>query len=197
MHDLNNQNHASSQQPQPQPQQQPHPQQPQEPSRVKHRQPPYLWKYGLNIEYSDSISWRKRVEIAIDTAQGLDYLHHGCSPPKVHRDVKPANILLNKEFRAKVHEKGDVYSFGVVLLELITEKTAIVNRVMNLGKWVRSVLERGDIASILEQNLKQSTRINDNYLTVWKAVELAVRCIQLEIADRPTMTQIVTELKGV
>ncbi|XP_021747239.1 probable LRR receptor-like serine/threonine-protein kinase At1g51820 [Chenopodium quinoa] len=185
---------------------------------------------ALLSEYSDSISWRKRVEIAIDTAQGLDYLHHGCSPPIVHRDVKPANILLNKEFRAKVadfgfskifsaeyvsnlqtrvvgtlgyldpqynltgqvHEKGDVYSFGVVLLELITGKTTIVNRVMNLGQWVRSVLERGDIASILDQNLRHGTHVDDNYLTVWKAVELVVRCIQLEIADRPTMTQIVT-----
>lgn len=92
-----------------------------------------------------------------------------------------------------MNEKGDVYSFGVVLLELITGKTAIVNRVMNLGQWVRSVLERGDIASILDQSLRQG--VDDNYLTVWKTVELAVRCIQLEIADRPTMTQIVTELK--
>ncbi|KMT07343.1 hypothetical protein BVRB_6g149700 [Beta vulgaris subsp. vulgaris] len=87
---------------------------------------------------------------------------------------------------------GDVYSFGVVLLELVTGKTAIMNRVMNLGIWVRSVLETGDIGSILDTRLRQDV---DNYITVWKTVELAVRCIQLESAERPPMTQIVTELK--
>ena len=93
----------------------------------------------------------------------------------------------------QVSEKGDVYSFGVVLLELITGKTAIVNRIMNLGQWVRSVLERGDIVSILDPNLRSD--VDDNYLTVWKTVELAVRCIQLDASERPTMTQIVSELK--
>ncbi|KMT07345.1 hypothetical protein BVRB_6g149720 [Beta vulgaris subsp. vulgaris] len=92
-----------------------------------------------------------------------------------------------------VNEKGDVYSFGVVLLELITGKTAIVNRVMNLGIWVRSVLETGDIGSILDTRLRQD--VDDNYITVWKTVELAVKCIQLESAERPTMTQIVADLK--
>lgn len=92
-----------------------------------------------------------------------------------------------------MNEKGDVYSFGVVLLELITGKTAIVNRVMNLGIWVRSVLETGDIGSILDTRLRQD--VDDNYITVWKTVELAVKCIQLESAERPTMTQIVADLK--
>lgn len=91
-----------------------------------------------------------------------------------------------------MNEKGDVYSFGVVLLELVTGKTAIMNRVMNLGIWVRSVLETGDIGSILDTRLRQDV---DNYITVWKTVELAVRCIQLESAERPTMTQIVADLK--
>ncbi|XP_057543556.1 cysteine-rich receptor-like protein kinase 8 [Amaranthus tricolor] len=61
---------------------------------------------ALLTEDSDKLSWRIRVKIAIDTAQGLDYLHNGCSPPIVHRDVKPANILLNKDLRAKVSDFG-------------------------------------------------------------------------------------------
>ncbi|KAJ8421268.1 hypothetical protein Cgig2_023802 [Carnegiea gigantea] len=51
---------------------------------------------------SDSLSWKTRLQIAIDSAQGLDYLHHGCRPAIIHRDVKTPNILLNQHLLAKI-----------------------------------------------------------------------------------------------
>ncbi|WJZ94429.1 hypothetical protein VitviT2T_013290 [Vitis vinifera] len=48
------------------------------------------------------LSWEERLRIAVETAQGLEYLHNGCKPPIIHRDIKSTNILLNEKFQAKL-----------------------------------------------------------------------------------------------
>ncbi|KAJ4807577.1 Leucine-rich repeat protein kinase family protein [Rhynchospora pubera] len=52
------------------------------------------------------VSWVKRLEIAEDAAKGIEYLHSGCSPTIIHRDLKSSNILLDKNMRAKVSDFG-------------------------------------------------------------------------------------------
>ncbi|KAJ1375344.1 Serine/threonine-protein kinase, active site [Sesbania bispinosa] len=52
------------------------------------------------------LSWPTRLKIAIGAAQGLYYMHHECSPPIIHRDVKASNILLDSEFRACIADFG-------------------------------------------------------------------------------------------
>ncbi|XP_062088373.1 putative leucine-rich repeat receptor-like serine/threonine-protein kinase At2g19230 [Humulus lupulus] len=52
------------------------------------------------------LTWEERLRIARDAAQGLEYLHNGCKPPIVHRDIKSTNILLNEKFEAKLGDFG-------------------------------------------------------------------------------------------
>ncbi|XP_031473203.1 probable LRR receptor-like serine/threonine-protein kinase At1g05700 [Nymphaea colorata] len=52
------------------------------------------------------LTWDKRLQMAISVATGLDYLHAGCNPPIIHRDVKTSNILLDGNMEARLADFG-------------------------------------------------------------------------------------------
>ncbi|KAE9456207.1 hypothetical protein C3L33_11898, partial [Rhododendron williamsianum] len=54
----------------------------------------------------DPLPWSTRVQIALDSARGLEYIHEHTVPVYIHRDIKTANILIDKNFRAKVADFG-------------------------------------------------------------------------------------------
>lgn len=60
----------------------------------------YLFREDPRIE------WGTLHEIAIGTARGIQYLHHECPRQIIHYDIKPANILLDADFRSKVADFG-------------------------------------------------------------------------------------------
>jgi len=54
------------------------------------------------LEGHTPLSWIMRVQIALDAARGLEYIHEHTKTHYVHRDIKTSNILLDGSFRAKV-----------------------------------------------------------------------------------------------
>ncbi|KAL5231450.1 hypothetical protein ABZP36_030226 [Zizania latifolia] len=179
------------------------------------------------------LPWRQRLQIALGSAQGLEYLHKGCNPPLIHRDVKAANILLNARLEAKIADfglskafsrdnddthvstntlvgtsgyvdpeylmtmqlttKSDVYSFGVVLLELVTGKPAVLHGLENSSiiQWVQQRLARGDIEGVVDARMHGDHDIN----SVWKAVDIALKCTMQASVQRPAMTDVVALLQ--
>ncbi|XP_077230690.1 receptor protein kinase TMK1-like [Tasmannia lanceolata] len=62
----------------------------------------YHWK-KLQLE---PLSWTRRLNIALDVARAMEYLHSLAHQSFIHRDLKSSNILLGDDYRAKVSDFG-------------------------------------------------------------------------------------------
>ncbi|KAL8499063.1 hypothetical protein ACS0TY_022143 [Phlomoides rotata] len=81
------------------------------------------WLYSCNL-FLDA---RQRLDILIDVASALEYLHHGYSTPIVHCDLKPSNVLLDEVMIAHVCD------FGISKLLGDEDSTVLTNTLATLG----------------------------------------------------------------
>ncbi|KAJ0511973.1 putative protein kinase RLK-Pelle-LRR-I-1 family [Helianthus annuus] len=80
----------------------------------------YLSKGSLDRYLNHtSLTWVKRLNICIDVARALDFLHGGVGKQAkvIHRDIKTENILLNNDWKAKLAD------FGLSLICSINQET--------------------------------------------------------------------------
>ncbi|XP_027154888.1 lysM domain receptor-like kinase 4 [Coffea eugenioides] len=49
---------------------------------------------------------RQRLQIGLDVATGLNYLHSYTSPPHMHKKLKSSNVLVDADFWSKINNFG-------------------------------------------------------------------------------------------
>ncbi|KAL6286667.1 hypothetical protein ACE6H2_011057 [Prunus campanulata] len=65
----------------------------------------FIHKHGSEMA-NFRLEWKTLSEIAVGIARGLEYLHRGCNTRILHFDIKPQNILLDKDFCPKISDFG-------------------------------------------------------------------------------------------
>lgn len=159
-----------------------------------------------------SLTWSQRLHVALDVANGLQYMHEHTQPSLVHRDIRTKNILLDSRFKAKIANfslaapttndvmpKVDVFAFGVVLLELLSGKKA--RRKKESGE---TVILCKEICEVLKVEEKREERIRswmdlnlESFYPIDGALSLAllaIACTQEKSLSRPNMAEIVFNL---
>ncbi|XP_048423183.1 probable LRR receptor-like serine/threonine-protein kinase At4g29180 isoform X1 [Pyrus x bretschneideri] len=145
-----------------------------------------------DAERSSQMTWEIRLRIAIDAAQGLEYLHHGCKPPIVHRDVKTANILLSENLEAKIAD------FGLSKVFASDIETQVVSTVMGTAGYLdpeyhncQRLNEKSDVYSfgvvLLELITGQPAVIKSDeviHIATWVSSELKKRELKCIVDQR-------------
>ncbi|XP_028082276.1 serine/threonine receptor-like kinase NFP [Camellia sinensis] len=174
------------------------------------------WLYPKSSSSSSgcvaSLTWTQRLNIALDVANGLQYMHEHTQPSIVHRDIRTSNILLNSRFKAKISnfsiarpatspvmKKVDVFAFGIVLLELLSGKKAMEMKengeFVMLWKEIRGILE---VEERKEEMLREWMDPNlESFYSIDSAMSLAAlarECTAEKYSVRPRMAEIVFNL---
>ncbi|XP_024545223.1 G-type lectin S-receptor-like serine/threonine-protein kinase SD2-5 [Selaginella moellendorffii] len=149
------------------------------------------------------LNWNQRHSIAIDVARGLTYLHEGCRKQVLHLDIKPQNILLDENLRARISDFG--------LSKLAEWGKSQVVTVMRgtpgymAPEWLHTkvtftALESGNVIELIDNKLLDndlaSTSSGLELKDAKRYVKIGLWCIQLEAAIRPSMRNVLDMLEG-
>ncbi|KAF2911613.1 mannose/glucose-specific lectin [Oryza sativa Japonica Group] len=183
-------------------------------------------------EESHGLDWCTRYKIIKGTCEGLYYLHERLKESIYHLDLKPANILLDKNMdpkiadfglsrlfggtqthttrnckgteyymppeyiqRRQISNKYDIFSLGVIILQIIAGP---------LGYSKCDDMPPQQFIELVCKKWRDRMEATSNYASteedcqrLKRCIEIALRCVEVERKNRPSMRDIIRELKQI
>lgn len=95
----------------------------------------------------------------------------------------------------KLNESSDVYSFGVLITEMITGRTPVdytrPTAEVNLVEWLKRMVAERRVEEVVDPKLPEVPPSK----VLKRAVLAALRCVDLDVGQRPTMGHMVHMLE--
>ncbi|KAI4304416.1 hypothetical protein MLD38_039930 [Melastoma candidum] len=178
-----------------------------------------LYEHLHGIKDAEHLDWTTRMRITMGTAYCLRYMHHDLSPPVPHSNLNSSVIFLTDDFAAKVAEtsfcveknhgeegsklseptsgndlKSNVYNFGMILLEVVSGRYVYSEEQGSLVDWASEYLN-DDGKSVIEMVDPSLNSFEEAELKV--ICEVARQCLRPDPTGRPTMDEVVSNLRQV
>ncbi|MEM0983363.1 MAG: serine/threonine-protein kinase [Planctomycetota bacterium] len=172
------------------------------------------WVDGESMDVTPPKTFEAAVDIFRQVALGLGHMHH---QGFVHADMKPNNVVVNDDNRAKIIDLGQSCKVGTVKERIQGTPDYIapeqVHRreivpatdIYNLGammywiltrKNIPTALAKGDrlVGSIDNDLLEKPTPVNElNPKIPERLSDLIMQCVEVDIIDRPKTMQVVAD----
>ncbi|XP_050228903.1 G-type lectin S-receptor-like serine/threonine-protein kinase SD3-1 [Mercurialis annua] len=160
-------------------------------------------KFIVEDELCKRLSWRRRVEIWLGVARAIAYLHTECREFISHGNLKCENVVLDKNFQAKVSEFGlgkvhdeaasyvgekDVEDFGKMVLILVTG----CREVEDVCEWAYKEWIEGHPESVVDKRIDDGVDMDE----LERTLRIAFWCLQTDERMRPSMSEVVKVLEG-
>ncbi|XP_019229808.1 PREDICTED: probable LRR receptor-like serine/threonine-protein kinase At3g47570 [Nicotiana attenuata] len=164
------------------------------------------WLYSHNL-FLDLL---QRLNIMIDVAAALDYLHNGYSTPVVHCDLKPSSGKIFLSFSTMIAEYGqdgivstscDVYSFGIMMMETLTRMRPSDEEFtgdLSIRRWVSDSFP-SEIHKVVDANLVQAgnEKTDTKMQCMVSIMELALSCTLVKPDARISMEDALSTLREI
>ncbi|XP_076956576.1 receptor like protein kinase S.2-like [Bidens hawaiensis] len=183
-----------------------------------------LADYLENIDGKNNLTWAQRIQICLDVAHGLKYLHTSTTDKQsvIHRDIKSANILLDDRWMAKIADFGLSLQISKVApslpIPLLGHKCTLIQNILvqimcgklaydktygqkGLPSVVRQCFNEGKLNTLVDPRIMD---VDDKVFLIIGGVDkdsldtftnIAYKCLAETQSERPTMEDVIKELE--